>query len=428
MSRVERLKTWVRQQWDRWRDVIYTSGAEGVLVVSGIVTGILTARLLMPAGKGALTAVLLWPNLFASFASLGTGHGVIYYAGKSEERLGELVGGLLGLALLQGLVVAAAGWVTIPWILSEYSDSTIAVTRLMFVWVPFARIYSYNLRVLHGIGEFRIWNVVRVGRRVLYAFAILLLWGFEIVSVKTVVWGYLASEGLGVLVGSYAVAREIDGVRFDLDLIRGLLGYGLKNFLASLTQKGNKRLDQALMSAWLAPEALGLYRVAVSTTKILTPLSAGFKKILISDVSRAGDEEDTDAMIGESFRAALPVLGLAALAAAVLMPVAVPLMFGTDYQASVWSAMILCVAGGIWGLKQILFNGARGQGKPEIPFYCELAGLVITGVALVVLLPVWGIEGAAVASLLAYATSMGLAYVLIRPNAQSESDVEVVKD
>jgi O-antigen/teichoic acid export membrane protein len=417
---VESVKTWLREKWKRWRQVISTSGFEGVLIGAGIVSGVLTARLLMPSGKGALTAVLLWPSFFGSVVAVGTGQGVIYYAGGDKYELGVISAGLLSLTALQGLLVAVSGWFAIPWILQNYSDSTIWIARLLFLWAPIARLYGYGLRILQGIGEYRVWNIIRVGRQVLYSLTIVVLWFLGWVTVERVIWGYLLAEGLGTLATITVIASHVEQLKINVSFIWELLTYGFQNFLGSLTQKGNKRLDQAIMSAWLSPEALGLYRVAVSTTRILTPLSAGFKKVLIAEVSRSDDDGDSKRMIGETYRAALPIMAVSSVAGALLMPFAVPLMFGAEYQPAVWTAMILCVAGGVWGMNNILFNAARGEGKPIIPFYCELVGLVITGIGLYFLLPLWGIEGAAVASLAAYSGTMAMGYALIQPNADSD--------
>jgi O-antigen/teichoic acid export membrane protein len=89
-------------------------------------------------------------------------------------------------------------------------------------------------------------------------------------------------------------------------------------------------------------------------------------------------------------------------------------MYGAEFEGAVLAAQILLVAMVAFGVKQTLYNGVRGQGYPEIPFYAELVGTLVTGIGLYLLLEPIGIEGASVTSLLAYGSSFVVAYVIFR--------------
>jgi O-antigen/teichoic acid export membrane protein len=54
----------------------------------------------------------------------------------------------------------------------------------------------------------------------------------------------------------------------------------------------------------------------------------------------------------------------------------------------------------------VLYEGARALGKPAAPSYAEGVGTVVTIVGLYLLLPRFGFVGAAIASTLAYGTSL----------------------
>ena len=81
------MKSWFKHWWQTWRTVIFTTGADGLLAIFGLLSGVMTARLLLPEGKGELTAILLWPNLFTVVGSLGLGHAIVYYAGQHKEDI-----------------------------------------------------------------------------------------------------------------------------------------------------------------------------------------------------------------------------------------------------------------------------------------------------------------------------------------------------
>src|SRR5207245_11091588 len=63
-----------------------TFATEGFTVLLGILTGSLVARLLLPEGRGALAAVLFWPQLLAGIGFLSLGEAVTYRIGMLPDR------------------------------------------------------------------------------------------------------------------------------------------------------------------------------------------------------------------------------------------------------------------------------------------------------------------------------------------------------
>lgn len=403
-----------RRLWGRWKHVALTSGVDIALAGLGLISGVLTARLLAPAGKGELTAALLWPGLFQAFANFGMRHAVVYYAGSREDVLHALAGVIAALATVTGGVAAVIGVWLIPDILAGYSPETIFATQLLFAWLPGALLGGNALAVMQGQGRFPPWNALRVSRQVLYVGAIVALWVIDLVFVHYIVFAYLIADIL-VTAGAVAiVSRELEGISFELDLLKEILWYGGRNFLASMAGQANYQLDQAIISTLLTPQLLGLYKVAVSASQFVKLMSMGFQRVVISDVARSKNEAAGNAKIRDSLRSAAPFLVLSSLAMALAMPYILPLMFGEEYRPAVLAAQVMCLASGVFGMKQILYNGARGQGRPQIPLYCELLALAVTAVGLYVLLPLFGIEGAAWTSLAAYATGLVASLVFLR--------------
>jgi O-antigen/teichoic acid export membrane protein len=57
------------------------------------------------------------------------------------------------------------------------------------------------------------------------------------------------------------------------------------------------------------------------------------------------------------------------------------------------------------GLNQVLYAGANAMGQPALPSFAELAGMVVTIIGLVALVPRYGYIAAAAISTVAYVTS-----------------------
>src|SRR6266851_4167131 len=76
--------------------------ASGLVQLLNVVSGIVIARSLGPAGRGELAAVLLWPALLASLSGLGTTDAITYLTARRPERTRDVAATGLLLSLLQG--------------------------------------------------------------------------------------------------------------------------------------------------------------------------------------------------------------------------------------------------------------------------------------------------------------------------------------
>jgi O-antigen/teichoic acid export membrane protein len=106
---------------------------------------------------------------------------------------------------------------------------------------------------------------------------------------------------------------------------------------------------------------------------------------------------------------------IASLAFAVLLalalPALVPLVFGSEFSPAVPVAEVLLLGTVLMGAKDVLAGGAQAVGRPWLASRCELVALVVTAAGLAALLPLFGVMGAAIASVIAYGTALGLLVV-----------------
>ncbi len=117
------------------------------------------------------------------------------------------------------------------------------------------------------------------------------------------------------------------------------------------------------------------------------------------------------------------LVGIAACIAVMLAtPLAIVVLFGYAFVPSTRAAFVLVPAATLLGFNVVLHDGLRGLDWPYVPVYAEAVGLVVTAASLLVMLRPYGIMGAAVASLLGYATiTIALLFSTTRITAMSLS-------
>ena len=99
--------------------------------------------------------------------------------------------------------------------------------------------------------------------------------------------------------------------------------------------------------------------------------------------------------------------GAAAVLAGIGVPATValfPLLMGDAVRPVIHVGQLLLVAGCISGIQLVLGEIQRGLGRPRVTLVAELIGLGSTAVTLSILLPRYGLVGAAVASIVSYST------------------------
>ena len=93
-----------------------------------------------------------------------------------------------------------------------------------------------------------------------------------------------------------------------------------------------------------------------------------------------------------------------------IVPLAIPILYGDEFRAAIAPALVLLLATLVMGAKDVLGFGAQGLGRPWLASRAEIAGTVISGGMLAILLPTLGINGAAVAMLV----SAGVQLLVLR--------------
>jgi len=90
-------------------------------------------------------------------------------------------------------------------------------------------------------------------------------------------------------------------------------------------------------------------------------------------------------------------------------PLILRILFGAGFVPATTAFRWLLVAAGVRSCGNILISGLRGFGHPGMSTLARFSSAVVTGIALLVLLPRFGITGAAIASLIGYSVMLGIA-------------------
>lgn len=399
----------LREVWRRLRDQRSLSADATLTAVTnlamgamGFCTGIITARMLGPHGRGELAAIQTTPSVIATFAMIGMPEALVYFSAREPDRSGRYLGTAVALALTACIPFMLLAWLTMPLLIHAQSVRIISDARWYLLIAPIWAI-SMMYHPLRGIGDFLSWNALRLAVPIaaLAVLATAYLTGY--LTPTFVAFGMLVSYVLLFLPCGMVTIRQITGPYvIDRSKIEAMLRYGFPCLMTGLPQMLNLRLDQMLMAAFLPPSDLGLYVVAVAWSGAVSPVLTSIGTTLLPSVASTDDRERAAVRLSEGVRmtTVLAILVCAGIAAAA--PFAIPFLFGREYRASVLAALILVPATGVLGVNFSLQEGIRGLGHPYAVLRAESLGLIVTAILLAALLRPLGIIGAAISSIAGY--------------------------
>lgn len=399
-------------------EVAMVLGARVVTVGSGIVFVLLTARHLGPTGRGEIAVAFTIAYTTAKLSDLGTTtsgriHLLVPDGSIGTNDFCSLTITLIPLqAMLAAVVVGVLSWTT----LHLDRSFLLAVIGLSVATMMFRSAVS----MLYGLRRYR---VVMVAETVLAVLVVVAL-TFLLVSGRMTTTSAVTTMAVGSalcavwLVGRPGVLERGRGPvlmahwrTLIVDGISPMVG-GFLFFLAL-------RIDRLILAMIAGANSVGLYTVALAFPETLRILPMAVGQV-IADRGRSGiDSVATVRLHGRlAILGYLLVLIVAAMAGSVLLPLA----FGEGFREAREILMIVTVAEAFLSvhlMQQALLVGFSHPRSIGVP---GAVGGVVMVVLDLVMIPAWGLHGAAWACVIGYA-ALSATSVLWTSRALGRADI-----
>jgi O-antigen/teichoic acid export membrane protein len=341
-----------------WLGTLATNAA---ILLCGLATGVLSARLLAPEGRGALAAVLFWPHLITSLASFSLPAATIFRRTRPEVDRARVAATAAWLALGLATLGALAGWLALPFLLHGSAAAPLAQLYLL-AFLPFNFLALSLLALDQGDMRFLRYNLVRLLPSAAYLAGLLLLWALNAASVAAFVWASWLGTALTALVRLYG-SRTILRARPAWSEARRLLAFGARLHGAALLAVLLAVADRFVVVTFWDDRSLGLYVVALTlATAGLSIVTGAFHVLLLPRLAEARDVAAQRRIMAETLRYVSLLLAVGAAVLLLLCPWLLPLLFGDAYAGAIGLCLMLVVAYGPMALRQVIVHGLCGTG------------------------------------------------------------------
>jgi O-antigen/teichoic acid export membrane protein len=395
--------------------VLGSLGAQLLLVLSGAVSTIIVARLTGTHGAGAYSVAVQIGALIVIGGGLGIDFGLIYFAARERMSQADLAPTLLWFGLAWGAVLAVGGFAIAVALggslLKGVGDSVIVASVAAVPFMLAVRYLRYFLLGRNQLLPFNSVNVVLALAWVIFvAIALVLLHG----GVVGAVWAYAAANVVAFAAALALVpgAAAAPNLQRALAALRTLAAFGLRAQLSTVLQFFSYRFDLFLLNATAGLGAAGVYSVATLLAESVWYIPSAVGLVLAPRVA-AGVEGDDDDVTAAICRGTTLVSVGGAVAIAVLAPLLVWLLFGSAFLPAVVPLWVLLPGVVALGLDKPIASYQLGRGRPQISLYVALLATPITIAAYVLLIPRYGIVGAAAGSTISYLATTAIEIVYL---------------
>lgn len=376
-----------------------------------LVTTILIGRLMGPEGNGAFAIALLVPTALSTFLTLGIPTANVYLVGSGRHSL--LTACIGNLRVWLGLVLGGLAFGA--YLIAVHGQRVFPTVDASVLWIalgsyPSMLLMNLALSLLQAQERFRQYNLAfislpttQLGLSAVY----LLLYGGR--SLEHLAWIQLAAATLGAFVACAFLISHVRPLRNTrTGYVAPAVRYGVKAHLSNILSYVNHKIDIFLVNFFLGAQSAGIYVVASQISERLWLLSQGLSTALLPRLSSMSDEEARRVLTPLLTRWILALTAAAGLLLALVAPVVIRLLFGDDFASADRVIQILVPGIAVGAASRVIASDFSARGRPELSMYTSWIAVIVNTAGNIVLIPILGVDGAAISTSFAYILNLAL--------------------
>lgn len=382
-------------------DILTTFMSKFFYLGASFIISILLARLLGAEGKGIITGIFVIPNMMISLADLGVRQASAYYIGQKKYTIQGVLSSSLFLWLITSIISMSV--VLVYYLVPSTTDYSIPLIIIALMYVPAKILVSYFNGILQGQQKFGNINMKYVIEFIFrFAFVILLVWVFDLGVVGAVFATFITN--VAVLLYSASIIRQT--AKLELRYIKGvpqdIFKKGIVFAIGVFVLQLNYKIDIVFLENMVNAHDLGIYSVGVTLAELIWQVPTAIGVVLFARSANSKTDREANERSALLLRISWVPIIIGSILFWVGAPFIVPLLYGEDFFQSAEVIRILLPGIVMMVLFKILNVNLAGRGQPLFAMKIYLVTLAINIVMNLILIPIYGISGAAFSSTVSY--------------------------
>jgi O-antigen/teichoic acid export membrane protein len=366
------------------------------------------AQELGPVNNGLYALTVLLPTMAVTFGGFGFSTAVVYFISKKNYPLSEVLAKLILVSAISSLLIVGLCFSLPVHLWNTWLPSVpMYLIATGIAIIPLLLLYTNFIAILHGQQNFRKYGLISMLPNVV---TVVLLQFFSGTIENRLLFCVIA-WGIGYLPATILIAFYLRSdllsffkhVNLRSGLLREAFVYGLKSYAGNLITFLNYRLNFYLIGGMIGANAVGIFAVTVPITEVIWLLAAAVSTVIFPLIAHQSSSDG-------SVKNPTPIISrwvfvascLAGLIIGELANFIVLEAFGPLYSEAVEAIHWLLPGVVLFSVSKVLSGDIAGRGRPDINLYITSLSLVINIMLCYLLIPMYGINGGAMAVSITY--------------------------
>lgn len=374
-----------------------------VLVIIKLGIGVLTARVLGPEGKGIFVLVLQMPGILAILGNLSIGEALIYNIGQKKIPRNKILGNILFFTVAVSTIILVTYFYLLPFLSRTLlKNIDLNILKISFLLIPLIILDGLSFSTFRGFKKFKLYNGLKVLSKGLLFCSIFTALIILRTGVKGAVSAYVLVFFFNILIfiGALFILSERK-ISFSWSGLKSLVKYGLAAHIAVVLTKLEYRFDFFILNFFLTPAHTGIYSVGVTMAQLLWYIVQSATNVLFPEISSVSRTEAAQ-FIPRVCRSVFFICGIVGLFLVASGYYLIQLFYGIKFVLAYSVFLILLPGLMMDAIFRILSSYFKGTGRPLLVSKVVAVTLCLNLLLNFILIPVLGIRGAALSSLISY--------------------------
>lgn len=391
--------------------------------------GVAIARFFGPLGKGVFVLLNQIPGFFTMFSNLSIGEALTVLISKNKIKRREVFGTYL---LLSGFIICltmVVYYLSLPFLYQAFwKNAPYEIAKLSCFIIPIVVIEYFGFFCIRGTNNFKLYTRLSIAFKGVSLIAILIYLFSQRGSLLGVVRIYLAIGLINCLVLSYYVAKT-SGYAFIIKLsnLKKSFSYGFRVHFGVLLSDLEYRFDIYMLAFFLEPKKIGIYSVAVTISQLSWYAINSINTVLLPTLGAKKSNSSSAEVTMTVCRNTNLLTLLINIGILIFGGVLIKILYGAAFESAYSLLLILLPAILIDSNYRILSSYVKNNENPIILSYFSISSFILNVVLNLILIPRYGIHGAALSSLFSYTVKSSLILIFfVKKNRCSLNKVLLV--
>ena len=395
------------------RNILTTFFTQFPVMILNFITGIIITRLIGAEGKGIYTIFIANTQLLALFLSLSANTGITFFISRKQIQENKII----GLSLLTILISALIGIVVVFFpmyyeeLLLPKNFNSIQFKIYLFVSFIFTVINTMFSGVFQGYKKYGDVNKVAIFN----SLANIILFGSLILfpqlrlldtTLNNVLMYTLVAIVLNTMVWCWFYVKKITitpsfKIKFKQE-IKPFFKYIGIGHASNVFNFFNYRLDVWFINSYHGLEQLGLYSLAVNVAQILLIASTPVTSVLFPYLTEERNPKKKIKLLALISRINTVSLIIGLTIFLISGKYLIPLIYGNEFVGSIQAYSVMIFATLCRGQTRMFSTYLASENKVIYNLYATIIGFFLTLILNILLIPIYGIIGAAISSVATY--------------------------